>query len=189
MVSATDFGTIGKTYPILEQDMIVQIQARVQAKMDNGELAQLHQQWRNRAKDYVRRPLGQLLPQATEPRVTKVESRLTLKTDLKDEHGRILYPKGTVVDPLKIMSLNYVVCFIDGDNQKQVIWLQETCADNPLNKLVLVNGDYVALSERTGLRLYFDQHGKLTERLNIRALPAVFSQRGDDLYVEEISLF
>ena len=62
--------------------------------------------------------------------------------------------------------------------------MQQHCAANPLNKLILVKGNYVALSERTGLRLYFDQRGLLTERFDIRALPAVLQQRGAHLYVE-----
>ena len=186
---AKDFGVVGKTYPIVEPDMMVQMQQRLQSKIDSGELDQLHQQWAKRAQGYVQRPTGKSLPQARVARVSQVQTQLTLQTDLKDEQGHTLYAKGTSVNPLNILSLPYALCFFDGDDPQQVIWIQQHCAANPLNKLVLVNGNYVALSERTGLRLYFDQRGLLTERLDIRALPAVLQQRGEHLYVEEIPLF
>ena len=136
--------------------MMVQMQAWLQAKVDSGELEQFNQKWVKRAQGYVQRPAGKALPQAMVSRVAQVQSQLTLQADLKDEQGRMLYPKGTTVNPLNILSLPYVLCFFDGDNEKQVLWVQQHCAANPLNKLVLVKGNYVALSERTGLRLYFD---------------------------------
>ena len=122
----------------------------------------------------------------------------TFKTDLPDDDlpwASVMYPvtAGTgnrgYYENAQLAQGNFVFgFFLDGDDAQQVGWLQKHCTQNPLNKLVLVNGNYVALSESTGLRLYFDQQGKLTQRLNIRALPAVLRQRGDRLYVEEIPL-
>jgi len=185
---ATDLGVIAKTYPILEQDLIEQIKDRITAKDQNGELDELNQQWLTRSKKYAAAPKGSFLPPAVAPRITLIETKITLKNDLLGLEGKVLYPKGTSVNPLKIMRLTYAMCFIDADETKQVDWMIKHCTKNPLNKLVLVNGPLEALSKRTGLRLFFDQGGELIRRLKITALPAVLSQKGGDLYVEEIPL-
>ena len=186
---ATDLGVIAQTYPILEQDLIEHIKDKIAAKDQNGELDELNQQWLSRSKQYAAAPKGSFLPPAVVPRITLIETKITLKNDLMGLEGKVLYPKGTTVNPLKIMRLTYALCFIDGDEKKQVGWMIEHCTKNPLNKLVLVNGPLEALSKRTGLRLFFDQGGELIRRLKITALPAVLSQKGGDLYVEEIPLF
>ena len=186
-VSATDLGVIAKTYPILEQDLIEQIKDKIASKDQNGELDELNQQWLTRSKKYAAAPKGSFLPPAVIPRITLIETKITLKTDLMG-FGKVLYPKRTTVNPLKIMRLTYAMCFIDGDEEKQVNWMIKHCTKNPLNKLVLVNGPLEVLSKRTGLRLFFDQGGDLIRRLKITALPAVLSQKGGDLYVEEIPL-
>ncbi len=185
---ATDLGVIAKTYPILEQDLIEHIQDKIAAKNQSGELGELNQQWLTRSKEYAASPKGSLLPPAVAPRITQIETIITLKKDLMGLKGKVLYPKGTRVNPLRIMRLTYALCFIDGDEEKQVNWMIEHCAKNPLNKLVLVNGPLEALSQHTGLRLFFDQGGELIRRLKITALPAVLSQKGGGLYVEEIPL-
>ena len=185
---AKDIGVIGKTYPIIEQDLIEQIKGKISAKEESGELNELNQQWLGRSKDYATAPKGLFLPVAVVPKITLLETQITLKTDLTGIEGKVLYPKGTTVNPLKIMRLTYAMCFIDGDDEKQVAWMLEHCTKNPRNKLVLVNGELELLSQRTGLRLFFDQNGHLIRRLKITALPAVLSQKGGDLYVEEIPL-
>ena len=184
--SATDLGVIGKTYPIVEQDLIEQIKDRIKSKDESGELSELNQQWLRSSKQYAASPKGTFLPDALVPRITLLETQITLKTDLMGLEGKVLYPKGTTVNPLRIMRLTYAMCFINGDNEEQVAWLIEHCTKNPLNKLVLVDGNLEELTSRTGLRLFFDQGGDLVQRLKIRALPAVLSQKGGDLYVEEI---
>jgi conjugal transfer pilus assembly protein TraW len=185
---ATDLGNIGKTYPIIEQDLIEKIKGKISEKEKSGELNQLNQEWLSRSKDYATAPKGLLLPAAVVPKITLLETRITLKSDLKGIEGNVLYPRGTTVNPLKIMRLTYAMCFIDGEDEKQVNWMIEHCTKNPLNKLVLVNGPLEVLSKHTGLRLFFDQGGDLIRRLKITALPAVLSQKGGDLYVEEIPL-
>jgi conjugal transfer pilus assembly protein TraW len=64
----------------------------------------------------------------------------------------------------------------------------EKCGANPLNKLILTNGDYLEVSNRYQRKIYFDQGGYLTNKLNISTLPAVVRQKGEFLYVEEFPL-
>ena len=109
----------------------------------------------------------------------------TLEKDITDADGKILFKAGTKVNPLEVKPLTKTLCFIDGDDPEQVTWLETYCGKDARNKLILVNGDYLAVTEKTGMRLYFDQRGYLVERFGIKAVPAVIRQSGKVLYVEE----
>lgn len=54
--------------------------------------------------------------------------------------------------------------------------------------MILVSGDFLAVTEQIGMRLYFDQRGYLVERFGIQAVPAVIRQSGKVLYVEEFPI-
>ena len=185
---ASDLGVIGKTYPIIERDLIDVIHERIEEKTKSGELDELHQGMKDRSKEYASRPPGVGLPRATEYRAIEVNPVYTLEEDIVDAEGKVLFKAGPKVNPLEIRPLTKTLCFIDGDDQEQVAWMQKYCAQEPRNKLILVNGDFELVSKKTGLRLYFDQRGYLVGRLGITALPAVVRQSGKVLYVEEFPI-
>ncbi|WP_223825622.1 type-F conjugative transfer system protein TraW [Candidatus Enterovibrio escicola] len=185
---ANDLGVMGKTYPIIERDLIDVIHERIQEKTKSGELDELHHGMKDRSKEYARRPPGIDLPRAKEYRAVEVNPVYTLEDDIVDADGKVLFKAGTKVNPLEIRPLTKTLCFIDADDSEQVIWLQTYCAQDPRNKLILVNGDFQLLSNQTGLRLYFDQRGYLVGRFGIAALPAVIRQSGRVLYVEEFPI-
>jgi len=186
--SAKDFGVIGKTYPIIERDLIEVIHERIQQKKESGELDALHRGMAERSKGYARRPPGVALPRAEEYRVTEVNPVYTLEKDITDADGKVIFKAGTKVNPLEVNPLTKTLCFIDGDDPEQVIWLKTYCGKDLRNKLIMVNGDYLAVTEKTGMRIYFDQRGYLVERFGIKAVPAVIRQNGKVLYVEEFPI-
>ena len=55
-------------------------------------------------------------------------------------------------------------------------------------KPILTRGSPVELIEAWGTWVYFDQGGYLVERFGIEALPAIVSQDGARLRVEEIAI-
>ena len=55
--------------------------------------------------------------------------------------------KATKINPLAIKSLTKALCFIDGDNKNQLSWVKQKCGENPLNKIILVNGDFAKISQ------------------------------------------
>lgn len=183
--TVNDLGVIGKVYPISEESMLDLIKRRLQAKVDSGEVDAVHQGMKDRAVKYVERPPGTVLPSAVEYRVVEIKTEYTTKEDILGADGKVLFPAGTTVNPLTVHPINKTLCFFDGDNSNQVEWVKKVCTDNPLNKLILVNGNYVAISKYLGLRAYFDQRGYLVNKLGIRSLPAVLRQSGDKLYLEE----
>lgn len=185
---AADLGQLGKTYPIIEPDLIDTIKAMLAEKQANGELDALHDDLRENGKEYVRRPPGKPLPRATVYRAFAIDPTYTLANDIKDAEGRMLYKAGFTFNPLHIKPLTTTLCFIDGDDPAQITWLEEVCGDAILFKRILINGDYNHVTKTTKAKVYFDQQGFLTSHFRIEAVPAVVRQAGGLLYVEQFKL-
>lgn len=180
----TDLGVLGDTYDIEETDIVELIKRRIIEKKESGELDQLHDDMKSRAKSYARRPPGSDLPRASKYEVTEIVPQYTLKEDQYLPDGSLLYPKGTTVNPLKIKALTKMLCFIDADDSEQLRWAIDHCTDKPEDKVILTKGDTVEAGKALDKHVYFDQLG-LVDRLGIEALPATLRQEGKALYVEE----
>ena len=179
---ASDFGVIGKTYPIKENDLIVAMQKRMAEKVKNGEFKAEIDKMKQRSQQYVARPKGVKLPVATKYAAVRIDAQYRVPNDIKDANGRTLYKAGTIVNPLEIYPIRKGFCFIDGDDKKQVTWAKKACY--PDNKIVLINGNYLDVAKETKLRIYFDQQQKLISRFNITAVPTVIRQSGNALVKE-----
>lgn len=179
---ASDYGVLGKTYPIKETDLIEAMKKRMADKVRSGEFKKEIDKLKQRSQQYVARPSGVVLPVARQYSAVKVDVQYRLPNDIKDSNGRVLYRQGTVINPLEVYPIRQGFCFIDGDDKRQVGWAKKACS--PANKIVLINGNYLDVSKQTGLRIYFDQQQKLINRFNITAVPTVIRQSGNALVKE-----
>ena len=190
-----DMGVIGKTYQIVEEDMIEFMQKRIMEKQKNGELKQELNRFKQRSEEITRRPPGLNLPAAKFYRINRVDPSYELTENIIDGDGKILYKTGMKINPLKVKALSKRLCFFDGDNPKQVAWIVKICGSSASammsilseNKLILVKGDFEKINKDYNYqrRFYFDQYGYLVKRLGVQSLPAIVTQKGDFLYVEE----
>jgi conjugal transfer pilus assembly protein TraW len=187
-VHATDLGQLGKVYPIIEPDMVDFIKSRLLEKQGNGELDQLHEQFTDNAREYVRRPPGIELPRAQDYKSFAIDPTYTLANDLTDADGNVIYSAGLTFNPLSIKPMSKTLCFINGNDPDQVVWLKSVCGDDVLFKKILVSGDYLAVAQYLDSRVYFDHKGFLINYFHITAVPSVVRQSGDFLYVEEFGL-
>ena len=186
---AQDLGIVGPVYPIAEQDMLLTIEQRLQALEESGELARIEEDAKARYRAYVERPKGVHLPRAKKNRTYYVDPSLTVRYDIRDHEGRIIYPAGTTVNPLDYITLSKQLLFFDGDDPAQIEWARSVIDSDPLRvKPILTNGPIMALMKEWKLRLYFDQRGKLTERFRIQRVPATVSQEEKRLKVVEQSI-
>ena len=183
-VYAEDLGVLGKTYPIAERNLLDVMQERMQAKVESGEVDALHQSMSNQAKSYAKRPKGISLPRATQYKATPYIPTYTVPKDIKDDQGNVLYAKGATVNALDVKPLTKTLCFFDGDDAEQLLWVQGHCLDNPRNKLILTQGEVFKITEQLKTRVYFDQRAYLVNRFSISHLPTVVRQSGKVLYVE-----
>ncbi len=186
--AAQDLGNLGKVYPILEQDALERIQEKMNTFVKSGQYQKEAKKYGERFKSYLKRPRGLSLPQTNQERLFTYDPTFVLSREITDASGRILYRKGTRVNPLKVIRLNKKLCFINADDPEQVEWIQKDCSDNLLNKFILTQGDYLELSQKLKRRLYFDQRGFLTQKFGIKAVPAMVYQQEGKIYVKEIFL-
>lgn len=186
---AEDLGVVGKTYEIAETDLLTVIQAELKAMAADGRLAEAEQRLKARAEAFVKRPPGRDLPRATEDRVYYHDPSLTTEQDLLDHRGRLIHPAGTTINPLDYVSLTTPLVFFDGDDKVQAEWVRALVGTAPDRYVVLMTqGAVIERMRDWQIRLYFDQHGRYSERLGIRALPAVVRQEGLRLRIDEIAL-
>ncbi|MEX0824111.1 MAG: type-F conjugative transfer system protein TraW [Woeseia sp.] len=184
-----DLGVVGKTYEIAETDLLEHIEDQLRAMQADGRLAEQQQRLRERALATARRPPGRALPRASESRFFHVDPSVTTDYDVLDHRGNVIYKAGTTVNPLEYTTLSTPMVFFDGDDVKQATWVRAFLGDTPDRYVpLLTNGSAIELMQAWNIRLYFDQHGRYSERLGITALPAVVRQEGLLLRVDEIAL-
>ena len=111
-----------------------------------------------------------------------------MRENITDAKGNILVPAGTRQNPLTVVSLSKHLLFFDGTDERQVERAREliTYYHGKL-KPVLVAGSYLALMQRWQLPVYFDQQGALTSKLGITHVPALVSQEGLQLRIDELT--
>ena len=188
--TATVIGSFGDVYPILEPDFLEFIQARLAHLQTTGELAAWRAKMQEAVKQKADRPTKVAgLSRAKEKRTWLIDPSLTLTRDLKDASGHVFATQGTVFNPLTQVSLSRSLVFIDGDDKKQVEWAQQENTLHPGNtQLILVNGSISEVTTHFHKAISFDQAGRLTERFRIKALPAIVTQDGLRLKIEEVAL-
>src|SRR3989337_1676576 len=113
--------------------------------------------------------------QATETANTHYyDPSIVTDKDIADATGKILYPRGTRVNPLDYIGWNKYLLFGDGQDQKQLDLTKKITAasDRPV-KLVLVAGEPLNLMRKWKKQVYYDQGGILTRRFSITRVPAI----------------
>ena len=101
--------------------------------------------------------------------------------------GKVIYARGTRVNPLDYVGWNTYLLFVDGRDEKQLAFSKKVVAssDRPV-KVVLVAGEPMALMRKWKSTVYYDQGGKLTRRFAITQVPAIVRQEGKRLRIDEL---
>lgn len=174
--NATDFGTIGHTFPIEEQDLLEYMRERIlcasmeeKKKLEQIQVISAHKEVK--------------LDQARENRCFFYDPTVTTQADIKDSKGKVIVAKGTHYNPLEHMSLKDNLLFFDATQKSHLDWAKRT-----RGLWILTKGSPIALEEQEGFPIYFDQFGSITHKLGIQAIPAKVSQEGYLLKIEEIFL-
>jgi conjugal transfer pilus assembly protein TraW len=190
VVRAEEMGTIGPTYAIEEPHLLKAIEQQLQAKERSGELARLENLAKQRIVDSIEHPNP--LPGITRTKTARsfyFDPSIVVRENITDAQGNILVPAGTRQNPLEVVSLSKHLLFFDGTDATQVEWARQLIArDEGKVKPILVAGSYLALMARWQLPVYFDQQGALTRKLGITHVPALVSQEGLQLRIDELHL-
>ena len=188
LAQAEDLGVIGKTYDIAERDLIEAMKDKLRQMEKTGELAKKQDEYKNRVMSGIEHPEPIPGIQATETANTHYyDPSIVTDKDIADATGKILYPRGTRVNPLDYIGWNKYLLFVDGRDQKQLDLTKRITAasDRPV-KLVLVAGEPLNLMRRWKTQVYYDQGGILTRRFAITQVPAMVRQEGRRLRIDEL---
>jgi len=187
---AGDLDTLGPVYPIGERHLLDLIAARLHEKDKTGELARLARDARERGVASVMHPapLAGIGPSAA-ARTFYYDPSLVLDHNIVDADGRLLFAAGTRKNPLDIVSLSKHLLFFDARDARQVARARALIdLYHGRVKPILVGGSYLELMKTWQIPVYYDQEGRLTQRLRITHVPAIVSQEGLRLRIDELVL-
>lgn len=187
---ATDLGVIGPTYEIGEPHLLRMIEQRLREKERTGELKRLEEEAKARGVETVTNPPPVAGIRTTQTaRTFYVDPSFTLDRNILDAQGRLLFPAGTRKNPLEIVSLSKHLLFFDARDGRQVVRARELLATYQGRvKPILTGGSYLDLMKSWRIPVYYDQQGLLTRRFGIHQVPALVSQEGQRLRIDELEV-
>ena len=187
---AANLGTIGPTYPVAEKNLLDVIMARLRAKEASGELKRHEQEARDRAAYAVNNPRPvDGLRRAQAARTFYFDPTFTLQSNVVDSTGAVLFPAGTRKNPLEVVSLSKHLLFFDARDPGQVTRARELIEHYQGKvKPILVGGSYLDLMKRWNKPVFYDQEGALVRKFGIAAVPAIVSQEGQRLRIDEVPM-
>jgi len=185
---ADDLGVVGPTYDISERDLIEVIKNRLTHMEQTGELAKYRDDFKKNALNGIEHPRP--IPGMTATETANVhyfDPSIVTDRDIADATGKILYPRGTRVNPLDYLGWNKYLLFVDGRDEKQLALSRKIIdsSDRPV-KLVLVAGAPLDLMRKWKIQVFYDQGGTLTRRFGITHVPAIVRQEGKRLRIDEL---
>ena len=195
--AAEDLGNKAPVFSV-DQDGRDQLKALAKQKVDQGVFEAYKKEYIKRNVEAIKHPAPLGIKTSYGHRVDLKEARYVMPSDVKDQEGRIVARRGTVIEPLKINPLQSGMIFIDGRDEAQVQYALRALRAMPL-KIVLVAGsafdlrvrfkDMVVNGSRT-VPFYFDQRAmiigqlKSLYRIDISSVPALVTQAGDKVRLE-----
>lgn len=183
---AKQLGALGDTYLISEPDFLVFIHQRLQTLKNNGQLAKFEAQAATRAVHHALNPPPvSFLTTTDRPSVHYYDPTFVLNRNIYNAKGKLIFKKGTTANPLNLVPLRETLIFFDGRDVRQVNWAKAQERHYSYIKFILTGGNIKTASKTFG-KVYFDQGGKLSQKLGITNIPDVVTQDGKRLKVQEI---
>jgi conjugal transfer pilus assembly protein TraW len=194
---AEDLGVRGKI-AAPDRDGREQMKDVVRQKAASGELASFWNDYRSKVIESIKHPAPLGVPSDTRFRAELHELRFVLQQDYHDQAGRVVVPRGTVIEPLKIQPLATGLIFIDGRDEAQIQYALAAARRERL-KIVLTAGSPYDLRVRfrdmmwngvPTIPFYFDQRKLIITQLQrlygiqLRSVPAKLTQQGSRLQIE-----
>lgn len=105
-----------------------------------------------------------------------------VREDITGINGEVIASKGEIINPMVGIKALQELIFFDGENPKHIEWACKL----PQAKWILIKGSPLDVEEATGHETFFDQMGKISEKLGISAVPARVSKEGSRILIEEV---
>jgi conjugal transfer pilus assembly protein TraW len=186
-IRAHDLGVIGPVYPIAEPSLLEVITSTLRDAQNSGLLNRLQNDAQAGARRAIEQPTAVAgLARTTKPRTFYYDPSIVVPYAITDAEGKVLVTPGTKVNPLDTVSLSKTLLFIDARDGEQVKRAAGLFEGQAKLKVILTGGSYLELMRRWKRPVYYDQQGQLVEKLGIRHVPALVSQEGNRLRIDEI---
>lgn len=185
---AQDLGVIGPVFPIAEPSLIEVILAKLREADANGVMARLQRD----TQANVQRGIEQPAPVTGITKTTKARSfyydpSIVVPYAITDAEGKLIVAPGTKVNPLDTVSLSKRLLFIDARDAAQIGRARGILEEHGGKvKVILTGGSYLELMRHWKRPVFYDQQGQLTDQLGIRHVPALVTQEGRRLRIDEI---
>jgi conjugal transfer pilus assembly protein TraW len=182
--------TLGPTYPILEPDMLKEIEKTLKEKERTGELARLQREAIERSeKSAANPPPVAGLVRTREPRTFYFDPSVIANQRITTPDGKVIVEAGQKFNPLDQVSLPQWMVFFDARDPAQVRKAEALIQEaHGRAKPILTGGSYVNLQKKWQRPVFYDQTGALTRKFGIRQVPAVVYQEGKRLRIDELPL-
>lgn len=187
-LGAADYGQMGEAFPIIEDDLLAVIEAKLRHLEATGGIEALQRQMQQQALASVRRPkpVSGIGPTISR-REWLFDPSMVVEDDIRDQKGNLIAARGQRVNPLAFVELRQALVFVNGDSPLEVDWaVANYTATNA--KIVFVGGSPFDLMKPYQRRFYFDQGGTLTSKFGIAHTPAVVAAAGENLRVTEVPI-
>lgn len=185
--NAKDLGTHGRVWAIEEQNIVSYIKSQITEE----KAEKIQKDFILKSKKHINRPkpVGGIT-KTIEAKVHYYNPEITLTKDIVDQMGKVLYSKGTKVNPLDRQPFTRQLLFIDGDDMKQVMFVvskHHQIGDDL--KIILTNGSPMELMKKFKMvRFYFDQESHLTKTFGVKTVQTLVKKEGNLMRVEAIVL-
>ena len=185
---ASDLGVVGPTYEISERDLIEVMKDKFRRMERTGELVKVQENYKKQVLDAVEKPKPVPGIKNTETAQTYfVDPTWTLDRNVVDEKGNLLFPSGTKVNPLDYAPLTQQLLFFDQRERSQVAFAKRFIEQSTARvKPILVGGEPLKLMRQWKREVYYDQGGVLSRKFLLKHSPAIVSQDGKRLRIDEI---
>ena len=178
-----NLGVYGKTYRFREKDLLSVIKNK--AKKVNWQAVIKRSHIKKQVENY--QPYNQEvnLPTALHTKLFEPSMYYTLKFNIKNAKGQIIYPKGFRYKITDYIKLPNVLVVINGDSKRQVEWFKHSKYYNNIYVMFMITkGNYSKLDKKLMIPTYFYMK-PLQKRFKLKAVPSVIWQKGTTIYVKQ----
>ena len=184
--AAKDLGVRGTVWPVAEPDLLAQIEARLEALEASGDLARVRREALDRARRRIEAPARvEGIGPARVRRTRLFDPSMEVERDIRTADGTLIAARGARINPLDVRPLSRDLLFIDGARPVEVSW---ALGHRRPARIVLVSGQPLDLMRVHGRPFFFDQGGRLSKRLGLRATPSLVTAEGRALRITEVPL-
>lgn len=182
---AASLGSLGEVFMIEEESLMTVIESKIR----QGELEVIQAEWVKKVEQEINHPKSLQLKRARQSTHHHYRPSVVLQQEVRDAEGHLLFPKGFKVNALDAMpAYTPHWLFINADDEAQLRWVKYQLIQLPHAKVILTGGVISNTAHQLQRPVYFDQGGRITQKLGITSVPARVSRDKNRLLVEEIAI-